>query len=105
MGECVAVFGGGGHQARSVLKEELDKVGVVVLCGEMDRLLVQVVVGVDRRLKKVLPIQIAARDGHAVSVYAYSFGYVHIQLMCIGIPHSHETNMKSPKLLFLAAII
>ena len=71
MGECVAVFGGGGHQARSVLKEELDKVGVVVLCGEMDRLLVQVVVGVDSRLKKFLPIQIAARDNHVVSVYAY----------------------------------
>ena len=56
VGECVAVFGGGGHQARSVLKEELDKVGVVVLCGEMDRLLVQVVVGVDGCLKKSLLI-------------------------------------------------
>ena len=74
VGECVAVLGGGGHQARSVLKEELDKVGVVVLCGEMDRLLVQVVVGVDGRLKKFLPMQIAARDGHVVSVYADSFG-------------------------------
>ena len=99
VGECVAIFGGGGHQARSVLKEELDKVGVVVLCGEMDRLLVQVVVGVDRRLKKVLPIQITARDGHEVSVYAYSFGYVHLQLMRIGFPHPHETKMKSPKIV------
>ena len=58
VGECVAVFGGGGHQARSVLKEELDKVGVVVLCGEMDRLLVQVVVGVDGRLKNLSPYRL-----------------------------------------------
>ena len=100
VGECVAVLCGGGHQARSVLKEELDKVGVVVLCGEMDRLLVQVVVGVDGRLKKFLPIQIAARDGHAVSVYPYSFGCVHIQFMRFGFPHPHESKLKDSNIFF-----
>ena len=106
MGECVAVFGGGGHQARSVLKEELDKVGVVVLCGEMDRLLVQVVVGVDGCLKKSSHIiQIAARDGNAVSPYADSFGYAHVQFMRIEFPHRHEWKLIFPIIVFLASNI
>ena len=71
MGECVAVFGGGGHQARSVLKEELDKVGVVVLCGQMDRLLVQVVVGVDGRLKNLSPYRLLL--GMAMQSYSCIF--------------------------------
>ena len=44
-------------------------------------------------------VTLLTRDCHAVSVYAYSFGYVHLQLMRIGFPHPHETKMKSPKIV------
>ena len=51
MGKGVAILGGGGDEAGPVLQEELDQVGVVVLGGQVDWLLVQVVIWVDHCLK------------------------------------------------------
>ena len=51
VGKGVAILGGGGDEAGPVLKEELDEVGVVVLRGQVDWLLVQVVIWVDHCLK------------------------------------------------------
>ena len=47
----VAILGGGGDQAGPVLQEELDEVGVVVLGGQVDWLLVQVVIRVNHCLQ------------------------------------------------------
>ena len=55
--------------------------------------------------EKSLPIQIAARDGHAVSPYADSFGYAHVQFMRIEFPHRHEWKWIFPIIVFLASNI
>ena len=51
VGKRVAILGGGGDQTGPVLQEELDEMSVVVLGGQVDWLLVQVVIGVDHCLK------------------------------------------------------
>ena len=51
MGKGVAILGCGGNQAGTVLQEELDEVGVVVLGRQVDWLLVQVIVRVDHCLE------------------------------------------------------
>ena len=45
-------------------------------------------------------IQIAARDGNAVSPYADSFGYAHVQFMRIEFPHRHEWKLIFPIIVF-----
>lgn len=51
VGEGVAVLGGAGYQAGPSLQEQLHQVRVIVLSGQVDRLLIRVVVAVNARLQ------------------------------------------------------